>query len=243
LHFAKRFKKFSRFQDKERMFLPVKTMSHGPAVLFLLCAFLVSSVSLFAGQVPGASESKKAKRSPAAVRPTLDACSLLSKAEVENVLGEPVKETKSATQPAGGMNTSQCLFLTPTFAKSLSLSVTSPDGSHSPKTVREYWDHQFRGALDSRAETERERAPKGGGAASRKLAEGENEKPRFISGLGQQAYWVGSPIAGALYVLQNGSFVRISVGGIRQEPTRIEKSKVIATAALAKLSPRSAPKI
>src|SRR5256885_2426915 len=124
--------------------LRVKTMSHGPAVLFLLCAFLVSSLSLLASQVTGVSGgTRKSKSSTPATKPALDACSLLSKSEVETFLGEPVQETKSNTQAAAGMSVSQCLFLTPTFAKSLSLSVTSPDSAHSSKTVHDFWNHQF----------------------------------------------------------------------------------------------------
>jgi len=38
-----------------------------------------------------------------------------------------------------------------------------------------------------------------------------------------------------LYVLQGDKFLRISIGGIRQEPERIEKSKALARAALKRL--------
>src|SRR2546423_9268289 len=168
--------------------LRVKTMSHGPAVLFLLCAFLVSSLSLLASQVTGVSGgTRKSKSSTPATKPALDACSLLSKSEVETLLGEPVQETKSNTQASAGMNVSQCLFLTPTFAKSLSLSVTSPDSAHSPSTVHEFWNHQFH-ASESPSIKESEARKEG----EEPKAE-ENEKPRFINGLGQEAYWVGSP--------------------------------------------------
>jgi len=214
-------------------------MSHGPGMLFLLCAFLVSSLSLLAGQVPGISE--EAGKSKASAKPSkrpFDACALLPRTEVETVLGEPVKETKSTTQLGGGMNISQCLFLTPTFAKSLSLSVTLPDSAHSAKTIHAFWNHQFHASeshsiKESEGKQEAEESP----SRKQRTAE-ENEKPRFISGLGQEAYWVGSPIAGALYVLQDGTFVRVSVGGVRQESARIEKSKAIAIATVAKLPHR-----
>jgi len=38
-------------------------------------------------------------------------------------------------------------------------------------------------------------------------------KPRVIDGLGQEAYWTGSPITGALYVLKGDAFLRISIRG------------------------------
>jgi hypothetical protein len=49
------------------------------------------------------------------------------------------------------------------------------------------------------------------------------------------AYWVGTPITGALYVLQGDNFVRISVGGVGEESARIERSKVLARAAVKRL--------
>jgi hypothetical protein len=218
-------------------------MSHSPALLFLLCAFLVSSLSMLAGQVPDmSSTSRKSKAADSSQTSALDACALLSKSDVEAALGEPVKETKPSAQLAAGINVSQCLFLTPTFAKSLSVSVASPDSTHSAKTVHEYWNHQFHSVV--REEGEHGTSGTRSGTLSEKgLAEGESEKPRFIGGLGQEAYWVGSPITGALYVLQDGTFVRVSVGGIREESTRIQKSKAIATAAVAKLSRSFSPKI
>jgi len=38
-------------------------------------------------------------------------------------------------------------------------------------------------------------------------------KPRVIDGLGQEAYWMGSSITGALYVLKGDAFLRISIRG------------------------------
>src|SRR2546426_6404913 len=36
---------------------------------------------------------------------------------------------------------------------------------------------------------------------------------RVIDGLGQEAYWMGSSITGALYVLKGDAFLRISIRG------------------------------
>ena len=56
-----------------------------------------------------------------------------------------------------------------------------------------------------------------------------------ITGVGEQAYWVGSPLVGALYVLKGNTFLRISVGGVREEPVRIQKSVALARLALKRL--------
>ena len=75
-------------------------------------------------------------------------------------------------------------------------------------------------------------------AAGHKVEKEEDEestRPRTIQGLGEQAYWVGSPLVGALYVLKGNTFLRISVGGVREESARIEKSVALARLALKRL--------
>jgi len=57
----------------------------------------------------------------------------------------------------------------------------------------------------------------------------------MIKGVGEQAYWVGSPMVGALYVLKGNTFLRISVGGVREEAARIQKSVALARLALKRL--------
>lgn len=44
-----------------------------------------------------------------------------------------------------------------------------------------------------------------------------------------------APMVGALYVLKGNTFLRISVGGVREEPARIEKSVALARLALKRL--------
>ena len=56
-----------------------------------------------------------------------------------------------------------------------------------------------------------------------------------IDGLGEEAYWTGSPITGALYVLKGDAFLRISVGGEKDESVRIKKAKTLAEKVLKRL--------
>ncbi|HEX9224994.1 MAG TPA: hypothetical protein VF860_16815 [Candidatus Acidoferrales bacterium] len=72
-------------------------------------------------------------------------------------------------------------------------------------------------------------------ATNKSEPESVESKPRLIHGLGEEAYWVGNPVAGALYVLQGETFLRISVGGVRAESARIEESKTLARAVLKRL--------
>lgn len=163
------------------------------------------------------------------------ACSLLTNAEIQTVQGETVQETKPSSQPGGGLVMTQCLFRTSTPDKSVSIAVAAP----SSLKPRAFWMNQFH---SHKAETAEDETHSAGKETQKTVAErkGEKEedestKPRIIAGVGEEAYWVGGPIVGALYVLRGETFLRISVGGIREEPKRIEKSIALARAALKRL--------
>jgi hypothetical protein len=157
-----------------------------------------------------------------------DACAVLTSTDVQKVQGDPVQETKPSTQPAGGLVMSQCLFRTASPSNSVSVAIASA-GSVSP---RAFWQKQFHSAKPESGEGEKEKP-----TAKSKPAEEEEEspRPRTIKGVGEQAYWVGSPLVGALYVLKGNTFLRISVGGVREEAARIEKSVALARLALKRL--------
>jgi hypothetical protein len=122
---------------------------------------------------------------------------------------------------------SQCVFQTTTLAKSVNVALATPQRAGSSRLApRGFWQRQFHSTEVKGEETHV------AGNMSDLEREGEGSKARPIGGLGQEAYWVGNPVAGALYVLQGGVFLRISVGGVREESARIEKSKILARAAV-----------
>jgi hypothetical protein len=213
-------------------------MSHRPTNSHLLCALLLSAVLLAAGQAAGGSPPRAAsaaKGAAPAQKPDkkTDVCALLTRAEIQVILNEPVEETKPSAQPSGGFVMWQCFYRTTTFARSVSLALAAPDPANlSAITPREFWRKQFHPP-----EPEEEEKPVAGKVPKKAEVEREEElrKPRPIDGLGEEAYWVGNTISGALYVLKGKSFLRISVGGIREESARMEKSKALARAALQRL--------
>jgi hypothetical protein len=72
--------------------------------------------------------------------------------------------------------------------------------------------------------------------ATRKKEEGEGEKePLKVEGVGDEAYWTGTRVGGALYVLKGNSYIRISVGGAGDQAAKIEKSKKLAESVLKRL--------
>ena len=78
-------------------------------------------------------------------------------------------------------------------------------------------------------------------AKARKDVQGGEEPEadaRRVPGIGDEAYWSGNRVAGALYVRRGDRLLRVSVGGIAAEPERIEKSRQLAVAALRRLPAR-----
>src|SRR5512140_12501 len=189
-------------------------------VRLLLCLLL------FAGAIFG---SQKTATAPAR-QSKPDPCALLTTADIQAVQGDPVQETKPSTQPAGGLVMSQCLFRTAAPSKSVSLALASA-GSVSP---RAFWQTQFHSGKAEPEETKKDKAA-GRKDAKQEQEEEESTRPRAIKGVGEQAFWVGSPMVGALYVLKGNTFLRISVGGVREEAARIEKSVALARLALKRL--------
>jgi hypothetical protein len=209
-------------------------MSYRYAIRFVLCGFFLSAIALPARQAAGRS-TQKPERGDAATSASgkKGACILLTSAEIEAVQGEPVKETKASVQPNGELLISECLFHTTNFTKSVSVALAIPSSAKpSALTPRKFWQTQFHAP-----DMEEDEMRAAGKRAQKPEPEGEKEarKPRRIEGLGEEAYWVGTPITGALYVLQGDNFVRISVGGVGEESLRIEKSKVLARAAVKRL--------
>jgi hypothetical protein len=206
-------------------------MRHSDAIRVLFCGFLLTAAPLAAGQVHGGSPQKpKVDSATASARETVDVCKLLRNAEIEAVQGEPLKETKASAQPSGQVLMSQCVFHTATFAKSVNVALATPNrAGDSGLAPRKFWQRQFH--FTEVKENETRAAGKEPGPET----EEEGTKARPIAGLGEEAYWVGNAVAGALYVLQGDVFLRISVGGVREESARIEKSKALARAAMKRL--------
>ena len=195
-----------------------------------LCMFLLVATSAGA---EGPKPHSKKLTDAAANRPRVSACLLLTSADIQTVQGEPVQETKPSTQPGGGLVMSQCLFRTSTPNKSISVAVAAS----SSLKPRAFWMNQFH---SRKAEADENDVRSAGKATNRPVAERKEEedegaRPRIIAGVGEEAYWVGGPVVGALYVLRGKTFLRISVGGVREESERIKTSIALARAALKRM--------
>ena len=159
-----------------------------------------------------------------------DACSLVSKEEVESVQEAPVNETKSSERSDGFFRVSQCFYTAAEFSKSVSLALIQKDPNQRDKrSPKDFWKEKF-GPYNAK---EKERDGKGETKAREEKEEGT--PPKNISGLGDDAYWVSNRFGGILYVLKGDAFISISLGGTDDEETKIKKSKALAQQALQRL--------
>lgn len=171
----------------------------------------------------------------------IDACSLITRAEIESAQGEQVTDARSTTVSHSRFAISQCYYTVAPAVKSVSLELTqrasAQSGSISP---REFWEERF-----ERAGRERERkgeregnvkrdADKGGGREESEEEEG-GDPPVRVTGVGDEAFWVGNRKVGALYVLKDDSIIRISIGGPEAESIKLEKMKTLAQLAVKRL--------
>lgn len=180
-------------------------------------------------------------QSPSTVAPgkgTIDACALLASSEIKAVQGEEPKESKPSTHVDSAFAVSQCFYMMPTYNNSISLEVTRNSSSKQGQTIRQFWNERFHDAEEKEKEGEPEQEKereRGKVKKEEKESEGENQKPLKITGVGDEAFWSGSAISGALYVLKGKSYLRLSTGGKSDVSAKINKLKTLAQYALKRL--------
>jgi hypothetical protein len=179
------------------------------------------SIALLAGSISLAASTGKAAEKD------FDPCSLLTSSEIESVQGERVSATKASRPERGRFAVSQCFYSLPTFSKSISLEVTRPRANEREKP-EDQWKAMFRGAPAKKSGRERK-------GREEEEREKETSAPRKISGVGDEAYWVGPAIVGGLYVRKGDSYFRLSVGGPDLEAVKIEKLKKLGRKAVSRL--------
>lgn len=150
-----------------------------------------------------------------------DPCRLLSDAEIRATQGHAPAQKIPSEQPAGSFRFTQCFYRTPEYTNSVSVAVGIPlETDRKRSGPRQYWQQQFHAKVST--------------APGRK----KKEPPRRVAGLGEEAYWVGDPMSGALYVLKGEIFLRVSVGGPPDQAVKIKRATALASHALRRLDPR-----
>ena len=166
-------------------------------------------------------------------REKIDVCQLITNQEVQTIQGSPIKDAKGSEQSDGSFRIAQCFYTAETFNKSVSLAVTQSDpGGANARNPKDYWKDTF-GRYEGVAKEE-----KGDEEKKQSLREQEEEKaipPKKLDGIGDSAYWTANRMGGALYVLKNDVFIRVSVGGPDKEDAMINRCKALAEKALSHL--------
>jgi hypothetical protein len=181
--------------------------------------------------LPGCQKSKTA--TAPSKRPKIDACALITSEEIQAIQGSPIKDVKGSEQSDGSFRVAQCFYSAETFNKSVSLAVTQSDPAlPKARNPKDFWKETF-GRYEGEAKEE-----KGDEEKKESLREQDEEKgrpPKKLEGIGDAAYWTANRMGGALYVLKNDVFIRISVGGPESEDAKINRCKALAEKALSHL--------
>ena len=180
---------------------------------------------------PAESKSEaKSEAGPASSAGALDACALIEKSEIASVQGVEAQQMQPTSQKHGDLNISQCYYTAISADGSKNLSVYVQVIQLDPKSARrdalkEFWEERFRHESKEKKREERE--------------EEEEEEainpPLPISGVGDEAFWLGSSRGGALFVMKKDKVLRVTVGGTDDVKAQIEKSKTLAQKALSRL--------
>ena len=163
-----------------------------------------------------ASPVAKPTTSRAATDRPVDACSLLDHKEIEAVTGSPVKEAKPERKEENGFVISQCYFALPVASDSLTLRLVQRGSGEDARDPRQVWEETFARDL-------------------KKAEKRKKNRPERVSNLGDEAFWMGGPEAGGLYVLKGNRHFRIGLGGEKNQARKIEKASKLARAILKRL--------
>jgi hypothetical protein len=113
--------------------------------------------------------------------------------------------------------------------------VTQEGEGREGRNPRDFWEQTFE--KTSRRERERDREKRNErGAAKDREEEEKGAAAQKVDGVGEEAFWMGNRVGGALYVLKHNSYIRVSIGGAGDQQTKIAKSKALARLALKRLN-------
>jgi hypothetical protein len=145
---------------------------------------------------------------------------LLTVSDLEQAQGNAFTSAVKSVKTSGGVTVAECYFRLPEESRSVTLELTR---AGSPHATHELWDKQF--------EPNEHEGKKEG-------EEHENGRETHgveVPNLGEDAIWSGNRVSGALYVRTPDTILRISLGGIGTQELKVERAKLLAKRALARL--------
>jgi hypothetical protein len=207
-------------------------MSNATRLLFMLIAFAATASGVYflaPSQHPSAAPPTFKQ---AASSNSQDACSLITQSDITTVQGVQVQGAQPSRHKQGDLVIEQCYYTAVSTDGRDNLSVylqlIQPGATGArAAALKEFWKDRFE--RDREEERERENEEEN--------EEGEEriDDPVRVSGIGEQAFWLGTSRGGALYVLTKDRVLRLTVGG-RDVTSQREKSKLLARKALRRLA-------
>jgi hypothetical protein len=146
-----------------------------------------------------------------------DPCALLTGEEIEAATGAAMKEAIPQRAIEDGFVIAQCNFTMPVLTDSVTLRVIQRGSDANARDPRQVWQETFARDLE-RAIKERKEGP-----------------PVRVGNLGDEAFWMGGPELGGLYVLKGNRYFRLGIGGEPNQEVKIEKATKLAQAILARM--------
>src|SRR5438477_12768613 len=124
-----------------------KVRMHIKRCIFLICFLLLAVTGCKKSTTTQLSEGSPAAASPANQQlgeAYFDVCGLITKEQIEAVMGWPIKDTKSSGHSDGTFRISQCFYTAAEFSKSVSLAVTQADpNSKARRSPKDFWEEIF----------------------------------------------------------------------------------------------------
>jgi hypothetical protein len=141
-------------------------------------------------------------------------CKALSAADLEHTQNAKLLLVKPLQRDDGKLTTASCYFRMDPDSESVSLEIISRSKGDSIDP-REFWKSHF---SEAREQDEQENE-----------AREHHRPPEKIDNLGDEAYWVDTGRDGALYVLNGGKIIRLSLGGKTPQTEKKQRAVQLST--------------
>jgi hypothetical protein len=166
---------------------------------------------------------------------TIDGCSALELETVAAIQQTAVLAAVGGRRELGDREIESCFVRAADHGRSVSFEIVRPGGA-APEAARERWRELFHGAR-SEAVEERARRPRrlAGGATPAAPATAGRSAALPVTDLGEEAFFVGTAVYGALFVLDGEDYFRLSVGGPGDLELKLGRARALAEHVLRRL--------
>lgn len=167
---------------------------------------------------------------PPAAPPGPSACDLFEPAATSTLLGAPV-QSSAGHRIGDGLEISTCYLRVQGSSRSAYVELR---GSGADARASRHWAELFHASAEREDESPRKgRRFRGDAPAEPALEPAVEALP--VERLGDEAFFVGTAVYGALYVLQGDRYLRLSVGGAGALEDKLDLARSLAAQALAGL--------